>query len=86
MVGILNQTAHMLIERRQHSSILVVRSFRGADCDTDDCLMVAKVREGLAVSKQAAQKFDGERFNLNWSLGNSIRLGYKQVYSFGELK
>ena len=26
--------------------------------------MVAKVRERLAVSKQAAQKFDGKRFNL----------------------
>ena len=26
--------------------------------------MVAKLRERLAVSKQAAQKFDGERFNL----------------------
>ena len=26
--------------------------------------MVAKVRERLAVSKQAAQKFDGEGFNL----------------------
>ena len=26
--------------------------------------MVAKVRERLAVSKQAAQKIDGERFNL----------------------
>ena len=26
--------------------------------------MVAKVRERLAVSKQAAQSFDGERFNL----------------------
>ena len=26
--------------------------------------MVAKVRERLAVSKQVAQKFDGERFNL----------------------
>ena len=26
--------------------------------------MVAKVRERLAVSKQAAQKLDGERFNL----------------------
>ena len=26
--------------------------------------MVAKVRESLAVSKQAAQKIDGERFNL----------------------
>ena len=26
--------------------------------------MVAKVRERLAISKQAAQRFDGERFNL----------------------
>jgi len=26
--------------------------------------VVAKVRERLAVSKQAAQRFDGERFNL----------------------
>jgi len=26
--------------------------------------VVAKVRERLAVSKQAAQKFDGERFNI----------------------
>ena len=26
--------------------------------------MVAKVREKLAVSKKAAQRFDGERFNL----------------------
>jgi len=27
--------------------------------------VVAKVRERLSVSKQAAQKFDGERFNLS---------------------
>ena len=27
--------------------------------------MIAKVREKLAVSKQAAQKFDMERFNLS---------------------
>ena len=33
-------------------------------CDTDHYLLVAKVRERLAVSKQEAQKFDGERFNL----------------------
>jgi hypothetical protein len=26
--------------------------------------VVAKVRERLAISKQAEQKFDGERFNL----------------------
>jgi len=45
-------------------SILGVRSFRGADYDTNPYLVVAEVRERLAVSKQAAQKFDGERFNL----------------------
>ena len=31
---------------------------------SDHYLVVAKVRERLAVSKQAAQKFDEERFNL----------------------
>ena len=58
-----NQIDHILIDRRWFSSILDVRSFRGADCDNDHCLVVAKVRERLAVSKQAAQKYDGERFN-----------------------
>ena len=58
-----NQMYHILIDRRWHSSILDVRSFRGADCDTNHYLVVAKVKERLAVSK-AALKFDGERFNL----------------------
>jgi len=59
-----NQIDHILIDRRWHSSIVDVQSFRGDDCDTDHYLVVAKVRERLAINKQAAQKFAGERFNL----------------------
>jgi len=59
-----NQIEHVLIDRRWHSSIMDVRSFRGADCDTDHYLVIAKVRERLAVGKQAAQMFDRQRFNL----------------------
>jgi len=33
----------------------------GADSDTDHCLVLAKVRERLAVSKEAAQMFDVEK-------------------------
>jgi DUF1365 family protein len=35
----------------------------GTDCETDHYLVVAKVREKLAVSKKAAQKFYVKRFN-----------------------
>jgi hypothetical protein len=58
-----NQIDHILMDRRWHSSTVHVPSFRGADCDTDHHLLVANVTESLAVSKQATQKFNGERFN-----------------------
>jgi hypothetical protein len=49
---------HILIDRRWYSSILDVRSFTEADCDTDHYPVITNVKESLAVSKQAAQKFD----------------------------
>ena len=48
-----NQIDHIVIDRRFLLSVVDVRSFIGADCDTDHYLMVAKVRERLAkVNKQ----------------------------------
>jgi hypothetical protein len=60
-----NQTDHILIYRRWHSSTLAVRSFRAADCDTDHYLVVAKVRERLALSKDANQEKMEARIDAN---------------------
>jgi hypothetical protein len=47
-----NQIDHILIGKRRHSSVL------------DHYLVVAEVRERLAVSKRAAQKIDTDRLNV----------------------
>jgi hypothetical protein len=46
-----NQTEHILIDRRYHSSVPDSYSFRGADCHPDHYLVVAEVWERLAISK-----------------------------------
>jgi exonuclease III len=59
-----NQIDHVLIDKRRHLNILDVRSFRGADCNIDHCMVVAKLRERISLSKGARQNFDLERFDL----------------------
>jgi hypothetical protein len=59
-----NLIHHILIDRRWHSSILDVRSFRKLIVILTTIWWLQKVRERLAVNTQAAQKFEGERFNL----------------------
>jgi hypothetical protein len=72
-----NQIDHILTDRRQHSSILDVRSFRGADCDSDHYLVLANVRERLAVSKRMVNKMDVERFNLKQLNGEEVKEQYQ---------
>ena len=71
-----SQIDHILIDR-WHSGIPDVRSFRGADCDTDHYLAVAKFRERLAVSKQEAEKFDAKRSNLRKLSDLEVRKQYQ---------
>ena len=54
-----------------------MRSFRGADCDTDHYLVIANVRERLAVGIPAAQKFDRQRFNLRKLNESELREQYQ---------
>jgi hypothetical protein len=59
-----NHIDHILINRRSHSSVFDVRSFRTADCDTDHYLEVAKIRERQAVNKRTMHRVQMKRFNL----------------------
>ena len=44
-----NQIDHVLVDKRRHSSIIEVRSLRGADCDTDHYVVLSTVRERLSL-------------------------------------
>jgi hypothetical protein len=66
------------MEGRGHSNVLDVRSFRGADFDTDrHYMLVTEVRERLCVSKRTAQKFDMGIFNLKKINEMEVRQQYQ---------
>jgi hypothetical protein len=52
-----NHIDRILVDEQRHSSIFDAQPFRAADCDTDHYLVVAKVRERLAVNKQDVTYF-----------------------------
>jgi hypothetical protein len=84
-----NQTDHTLTNTRWHSSVLDVRSFRGADSDIDHYLMVAKFRERLAVSKLLTQKLGAASFYNKKLSELEVRKQYqnlKEVCNIEKLK
>jgi hypothetical protein len=58
-----NQIDHIMVDRRRHSNVLNIQSFRAAD-NSNHYLVVAKVRERLVMNKQRSHRFHVERFNL----------------------
>lgn len=53
---ITNQIYHVLIQKYFRSCITDIRSFRGADCNTDHFLVVAKLRINLLGHKKLKEK------------------------------
>jgi hypothetical protein len=59
-----NQLDHILVDRRRHSNVHDVPSYRAADRDSDHYLVVENVKERLAINKQNSHRFHIERINL----------------------
>ena len=72
-----NQIDHILIDKRRQSSILDIRSFRGADCDSGHYLLIAKLRKRLSVAKRVDQIVDIDRFDVRKLKDEEIKLQYK---------
>lgn len=81
------QTDYVLIDGSQQSSVLDGWSFGGTNCDTDEYLVVVRLRERLSISKQTAQMFDTWLQEPKWCRSCRPVSGknVKQVCSFGEL-
>jgi hypothetical protein len=76
-----NQIDHFLVDKRRHSSVVYVRSFRPATCDSDHYLVVAKVRGRLAVNKQRSQRFHLDKFNLKKLNEVAVKEQYQVEFS-----
>ncbi|KAJ4430316.1 hypothetical protein ANN_22529 [Periplaneta americana] len=59
-----NQIDHIFVDKRRHTSIVDIRTFRGADCNSDHYLVIGELRERLSVAKRVEQQANISRFNI----------------------
>jgi hypothetical protein len=75
---------------RWHSYVLDIRSFKGTACDSDHCLIVAKVMDSLALNRQTTQfymeKFNPQKLNKVESKEQFQMKISKKVYNIGKHK
>jgi hypothetical protein len=60
-----NQIDHLLIDARHVSNVMDVRTFRGANIDSDHCLLISKIRSQISIARKTygsyARKFNSDK-------------------------
>ncbi|XP_072376154.1 uncharacterized protein, partial [Diabrotica undecimpunctata] len=72
-----NQIDHLIIDARDGSNVLDVRSLRGADGDTDHNLVKAKIRFRISSEKPKANEALVQ-WNIDKMQNEEVRENYKQ--------
>lgn len=70
-----NQIDHIIIDKRHASDVMDIRSYRGADCDTDHYLVVMKYRQRISMTRKMKGKKQ-EKFNVRKLSNKDIRDNY----------
>jgi hypothetical protein len=60
-----NQIDHLLMDARHESNVMNVRTFRGANIDSDDYLLISKITSRISNARKVygscARKFNSEK-------------------------
>lgn len=78
-----NQIDHVLISAKHLSSLIDVRTFRGANVDSDHHLVVARIRQRISVARQRLKKdlrnTSVKKYNLDKLRSEGIQLQYAKT-------
>ena len=73
----LNQIDHVLVDRRRHTNIMDVRSYRGGEGDTDHQLVITKVREKLCIASRESKGSKQRKFEVKLLDNPGIKADYQ---------